>query len=202
VTKDFIYLASASARRQALLEQIGVPFRVRAADVDERALDGESPGAYVLRVAAAKATAVWRDLDGGSGQLVLAADTAVVLGGHLLGKPAHEEAAMAMLAALSGRTHRVLTGLAVRRGGTAETRLVESHVTLRATTVRERRAYCQTGEPFDKAGAYGIQGLGAVFVERIDGSYSAVVGLPLLETAVLLARFGLPRWLTVGEAAA
>jgi septum formation protein len=127
---------------------------------------------------------------------VLGADTAVVLGRELLGKPESAEEAVAMLERLSARAHRVLTAVAVRHSGGVETRLSTSEVRFRATTPAERLAYCATGEPFDKAGGYGIQGHAAVFVEELNGSYSGVAGLPLFETAALLARCGVSFWLT------
>ncbi len=132
---------------------------------------------------------------------MLAADTAVVLDGQVLGKPADAAEAEAMLAALSGRAHRVLTAIALKTSAGADTLLCESEVRFRATTLAERRAYCATGEPFDKAGGYGIQGHAAVFVEHLRGSYSSVVGLPLYETAVLLARHGIGFWLPAEAAA-
>jgi septum formation protein len=196
--KDFVYLASASPRRSELLRQLGVPFTVRAAAIDEALSAGEQPEAYVVRLAAAKAEAVWAAV--ADARPVLGADTAVVLDGEVLGKPATAAEAAAMLERLSGRTHRVLTGVALRHAGGLDTRLSESEVRFRATTAGERRAYCATGEPFDKAGGYGIQGHAAVFVESLRGSYSGVVGLPLYETAQLLARCGLPAWLTARAA--
>ncbi|HEU4617636.1 MAG TPA: Maf family protein [Gammaproteobacteria bacterium] len=200
--KDFVYLASASPRRRELLEQIGVPFEVRAAEIDEERLPGEAPGPYVLRVAAAKAHAVWARLEGAAAETpILAADTAVVLDGALLGKPSSEAEALEMLARLSGREHRVYTGVALRHGDAVETTLTTSDVRFRPTTEAERRAYCASGEPYDKAGGYGIQGKGAVFVDHLCGSYSAVMGLPLRETAALLGRVGLPAWLAAGPAA-
>ena len=131
---------------------------------------------------------------------VLAADTAVVLDGDLLGKPATEREAMAMLERLSGRSHRVLTAVALRYAAGLETRLSDSEVRFRTTTAEERLKYCRTGEPFDKAGGYGIQGHAAVFVEELKGSYTGVVGLPLFETATLLARCGVEFWLTARAA--
>jgi septum formation protein len=199
--KDFIYLASASPRRSELLRQIGVQFRVRPAAIDEDPQPGEDAAAYVRRVAAAKAHAVWASLEDDPDQApVLAADTAVILDDRVLGKPADAAAAEAMLGELSGRSHRVLTAVAIcdARGG--DTRLSSSEVRLRPTTPAERRAYCRTGEPLDKAGGYGIQGFAAVFVESLRGSYSGVMGLPLFETAGLLTTFGVPFWLA-GEAA-
>jgi septum formation protein len=195
---DFVYLASASPRRSELLRQIGVPFTARPAAIAEGEVPGEAPEAYVLRLAAAKAEAVWAAV--ADSRPVLGADTAVVLGSAILGKPKDAAEAAAMLERLSGRAHRVLTAVAVRHAGGLETRLSDSEVRFRATTADERLAYCETGEPFDKAGGYGIQGYAAVFVEELRGSYSGVVGLPLFETAALLARCGIPSWLTARAA--
>ena len=192
--KDFVYLASASPRRSELLRQIGVPFEVRPAEIVETQAAGEAPDAFVLRLAAEKADAVWRRVPAEERRPVLAADTAVVLDERVLGKPADEVEAEAMLAALSGRTHRVLTAVALRCGDAAESSLSSSEVRFRATTRDERAAYCRSGEPLDKAGGYGIQGRAAMFVEHLAGSYSGVVGLPLFETAALLARCGVVLW--------
>ena len=192
--KDFIYLASASPRRSDLLRQIGVPFEVRAAEIAEVQADGEPPDAYVRRLAAEKADAVWARVAPAERRPVLAADTAVVLGERVLGKPADPAEAEAMLAALSGRTHRVLTAVALRCGEQTETLLSASEVRFRSTTAEERGAYCRGGEPLDKAGGYAIQGRAAMFVEHLSGSYSGVVGLPLFETAALLARCGVALW--------
>ena len=198
--KDFLCLASASPRRSELLRQIGVPFEVRAADIKEEQLRGELPDAYVVRLAAAKAEAVWAAVPELDRRPVLAADTAVVLDGHVLGKPLDAAEAAAMLERLSGRSHRVLTAVALRVAAGVETRLSRSEVRFRATTAAERVQYCATGEPFDKAGGYGIQGRAAVFVEELRGSYSGVVGLPLFETAELLTRHGFGFWLTARAA--
>lgn len=192
--KDFVYLASASPRRSELLRQIGVEFVVRVADIDEREHPGESPEDYVLRLAAAKAGAVAAALRPNERAPVLAADTAVVLDGRVLGKPADAAAAATMLERLSGRTHTVLTAVALDVGAGVETLLSRSEVRFRPTTAEERAAYCRTGEPLDKAGAYGIQGYAAVFVEHLAGSYAGVMGLPLYETALLLGRYGIPIW--------
>lgn len=196
MSADFVYLASASPRRRELLEQIGVAYEVRPVEIDETRLPKEPATDYVRRVAIAKA----RECRSGSGRggddcPVLAADTAVVLGDEVFGKPGDRSRALAMLAALSGRRHTVATGVAVRCGGELETALSVSEVTFRATTAQERDAYLRTAEPLDKAGGYAIQGFGAVFIEDLRGSYSAVMGLPLHETALLLRRFGIPRWL-------
>jgi septum formation protein len=198
--KDFVYLASASPRRSELLRQIGVPFEVRAAAIPEDQAPGERPEAYVLRLAAAKASAVAAALAPPEVRPVLAADTAVVLDHEVLGKPADVAEAAAMLERLSGRTHRVLTAVTLRCGAEVQPLLSESEVRFRVTTAAERLAYCATGEPFDKAGGYGIQGHAAVFVEDLQGSYSGVVGLPLFETAELLTRAGVHCWLTARAA--
>jgi nucleoside triphosphate pyrophosphatase len=193
--KNFVYLASASPRRRDLLAQIGVAFEARPAAIDERRRPAETPRDYVMRVAAAKAEAAAARICAESGHPVLAADTAVVLDDEILGKPHDEAAALEMLEALSGREHVVLTAVSMRWRGEQETLLSTSKVRFRATTAAEREAYCRTREPLDKAGAYGIQGYAAVFVERLCGSYSAVVGLPLNETTLLLKRCGIPDWL-------
>ena len=191
-----MYLASASPRRRKLLEQIGVAFELRPVEIDERRRPAEPPADYVVRVAGTKAAECWTAVArGGAERPVLAADTTVVLGGEVFGKPGNRAAALDMLATLSGRTHTVITGVAVRFGEDLKTALSVSEVTFRATTAREREAYCATDEPLDKAGGYAIQGFGAVFVEYLGGSYSTVMGLPLLETSALLRRFGIPVWL-------
>ena len=200
--KDFIYLASASPRRSALLEQIGVAFRVTPASISESQRPGEPAEAYATRLAVEKADAVWVQAAADAPLAVLGADTTVVLDGRMLGKPTDADDAFTMLTALSGRAHRVVTAVALRHEGGMATAIGSAEVAFRDTTPAERHAYCATGEPFDKAGGYGIQGKGAVFVESIRGSYSAVVGLPLAETARLLASIGEPRWLRDIEDAA
>ena len=199
----FVYLASASPRRAELLRQLGVEFRVLPAEIDESAQAGESPEHYVARTAAAKAACVRRRLLGGTAPApVLGADTVVVCDARVLGKPADHAAAMEMLAVLSGRTHEVLSAVTVVDDTGTQTRVCSSKVRFRATTQAERAAYCATAEPYDKAGAYAIQGLAAAFVDHLDGSYSAVMGLPLCETAQLLARFAIPAWLHAPQNAA
>jgi len=193
--RDFIYLASASPRRRALLEQIGVAFKVRPAEVCETRRPRELPGAYVTRVARAKADRIWDEVAAGQARPVLAADTAVVIDRRVLGKPRDTGEALRMLADLSGRSHSVLTAVVVRYGRQVLSELSASEVQFRATTERERLAYCATGEPLDKAGSYAIQGMGAIFIEHISGSYSSVMGLPVAVTALLLAEFGCPVWL-------
>jgi len=182
-------LASASPRRRELLAQIRVPHEIEPADVDEQRLPGEPAREYVLRLAREKAVRVSARRP--SGQPVLAADTAVVLEETVFGKPRDQREASEMLAALGGRTHQVLTAVALASGGAVATALSVSTVRLRVLTAAEQTAYWLSGEPRDKAGAYAIQGLGAVFVEHLSGSYSGVVGLPLFETAQLLEAAGI-----------
>ncbi|WP_397451399.1 Maf family protein [Pseudomonas sp. NA-150] len=192
-----LFLASGSPRRRELLTQIGVPFTVVGADIDETPLFNETPTAYVERLARSKAEAGMASLLSSGGpakRCVLGADTAVVLEGRILGKPADKADALAMLNALSGREHEVLTGIALLDGQRCETRVVSSRVGFRPILVEVAEAYWASGEPRDKAGSYAIQGLAAIFVEGLQGSYSAVVGLPLCETAELLGRFGIPCW--------
>ncbi|SQF95586.1 Maf-like protein [Paucimonas lemoignei] len=188
-----LFLASGSPRRRELLTQIGVPFTVLGAEIDETPLAHESAAAYVERLARGKAAAGLATLTGEQG-CVLGADTAVVLEGKILGKPVDEADALAMLTALSGREHEVLTAVAVLGPQGCETRVVSSLVRFRQISPAEMRAYWASGEPRDKAGSYAVQGLAAIFVESLSGSYSAVVGLPLCETAELLGHFGIPCW--------
>ena len=197
---DFVYLASESPRRRELLQQIGVPFRVVGAAVDEAVWSGEVAAAYVARLAAAKAELGWeRNRDAIDGP-VLAADTSVVLDAKILGKPADREEAEAMLRQLSGRTHEVLTAVALRTVDGLRSRISRSEVTFRRIAAAEARAYWDTGEPCDKAGAYAIQGRAAVFIAELRGSYSGVMGLPLFETAELLSEAGLWSWQGRGPA--
>ncbi len=189
---DAIVLASASERRSRLLEQIGVRHRVVGADIDETPRPGEKPPDYVRRLAAAKAQAVVARVRGG--EPVLAADTTVVLGERLFGKPADEADCLEMLGALAGRTHAVLTAVALCHDGRLREALDTSRVSFRAISAHEVRRYWATGEPAGKAGGYAIQGLGAVFVARLEGSFSGVMGLPLFETAALLDAAGVRRW--------
>ena len=189
-----LYLASASPRRRVLLSQIGVVHRQFACDVDEQVLPGESAEAYVERVTLAKVAAGQQRVAAEAAAVVLAADTVVVLDGRVLGKPVDQQQATEVLRSLSGREHQVLTAVAVASGERCELLRVDTTVFFRSLSEAEIAAYWATGEPADKAGSYGIQGLAAVFVQRIEGSYSAVVGLPLLETAGLLADFGIASW--------
>ncbi len=185
-----IYLASASPRRSALLDQIGVAHRVQPVDVDETAQSGELPGEYVRRLAVLKAETLWQQLAAAQRQPVLGADTAVVLDDELLGKPRDEQDCVRMLGLLSGRTHRVFTAVALRASDGCQSRVNISEVTFRELADDEIRRYWRSGEPADKAGAYAVQGRAALFIERIAGSYSGIMGLPLFETGELLAAIG------------
>ncbi|HEY2782205.1 MAG TPA: Maf family protein [Steroidobacteraceae bacterium] len=191
---DFIYLASGSPRRRALLQQIGVSFRVIAIELDETALADEAPPAYVSRLAQAKAAAGWQRSRGLEAAPVLAADTAVVLDGKILGKPGDMKDAMSMLLELSSRTHEVLTAVALRTDAGTQLKVSRSQVAFRSIDADEARDYWATGEPRDKAGAYAIQGYAAVFIADLKGSYSGVMGLPLFETAQLIEAAGIGRW--------
>jgi septum formation protein len=184
-----LYLASRSPRRLELLGQLGLRPAVVAADVDETPAPGERPKDYVQRIALAKARAGAAALDEPSARPVLAADTAVVVDERILGKPAGADEALAMLGLLSGRGHEVLTAVAVI-GRREQVCLSISRVRFRDIPPAEAAAYWASGEPRDKAGAYAIQGRGALFVAELRGSYSGVVGLPLFETAELLAAEG------------
>jgi septum formation protein len=189
VSAPTLILASASPRRAELLRQIGLSFVTVDAAVDEARRPGEAPAAYVSRLAEAKARAGHR-----VGAVSLGADTVVVLGRRILGKPIDREDATGMLLALGGRRHRVLTAVAVCDGARVDSRTVATQVRFRAIDRPEADAYARTGEGADKAGGYGIQGIGGIFAEEICGSYSAVVGLPLAETEALLRIFGFDTW--------
>ena len=184
-----IVLASASPRRAEWLTRIGVSFHAAPVDIDESPRPGEDAAAYVLRLAREKAAAAIA-----TEKPVLAADTTVCLDGRILGKPEDEHHGVAMLLALSGRTHEVFTAVTVRSAGREACRLASATVTFRPIDPSEAASYWRTGEPADKAGGYGIQGMGGVFVSRIDGSPGAVVGLPLRETHDLLRSFDIPCW--------
>jgi septum formation protein len=199
-SKPLIWLASASPRRSALLKQIGIAHEVRPVDLDETANAGESPADYVMRLARAKAHALWSRLTGEQRLPVLGSDTTVALGNDVLGKPQDREDGLRMLRALSGRTHQVYTAVALQHERGCVARLSVSDVTVKTLSEAEIAAYWETGEPADKAGAYGIQGRAAVFIERIAGSYSGIVGLPLYETGELLRTIGITSERTVGTA--
>ena len=183
-----LLLASASPRRQELLDQIGVTYKILAVNIDETPLENELPEHYVRRVAAEKSAAAVAF--GEQGLPVLAADTTVVLQGAILGKPQDQQHALEMLTRLSGKTHQVYSAISLR-GRIHRQALSKTEVTFRQLTEREIINYWQTGEPADKAGAYAIQGLGGIFVKSIAGSFSGVVGLPLFETAEALTYEGI-----------
>jgi septum formation protein len=183
-----LILASSSPRRRELLDQIGVSYRVCPVDVDETPLDGEAPEDFAWRMALEKARAGWRAQ--GSGLPVLGADTVVTLDGAILGKPVDRDDALDMLGRLSGSRHCVFSAVALVHGEREAVRLSVTQVRFRTLAPREIGVYWDSGEPADKAGAYGIQGLGALFVEHLEGSYTGVVGLPLYETGQLLDAFG------------
>jgi len=197
-----IYLASKSPRRRELLRQIGVEFELlllrdqlpRGPEVNEDPLPGEKPEDYVVRVTREKAqySAKIMLLRRLPVRPVLAADTTVVIDGRILGKPAGADDALDMLRLLSGRTHQVLTSVALHQNENTTQVTQVSEVTLATLTDDMMRAYCATSEPYDKAGGYGIQGMAAVFIERIAGSYTGIMGLPLHETARLLTQGGIP----------
>src|SRR5262249_14934801 len=197
-----IYLASRSPRRRELLKQIGVSFESllvredmrRGADVDETPVPGESAGIYVLRIARDKAASALRQIAQRAlpQKPVLAADTTIVFDDRIIGKPEDDQDAMRLLRSLSGREHQVLTAVVLALRDQVETQISVSSVWFRELGDVEIRRYVASGEPLDKAGAYAIQGRGAAFVTRIEGSYSGIMGLPLAETADLLQRFNIP----------
>ncbi len=202
MTNPRIYLASRSPRRQELLRQIGVDFEIlklrsapgRHRDVVEETRDGEPPLHYVERVARTKASVGWHRMEerGLPPFPVLGADTEVVFEDMVFGKPADADAARRMLERLSGRRHDVISAVALRWQDDVEVALSVTHVTMRRLAAAEIAAYVASGEPFDKAGGYAIQGRAAAFITRIDGSYSGVMGLPLAETAAALTKIGRP----------
>jgi septum formation protein len=194
-SRPVLCLASVSPRRRELLAQIGVAHIVAGADIDEAVLPGEPPRAYVTRLAREKALAIRR---GGQQLPVLAADTTVVVDGKIFGKPRDQVHAVYMLGELAGRVHEVLTAVALANSRGVSERLSSSTVRFRTISPEECVAYWETGEPRDKAGGYAIQGLGAVFVESLSGSYSAVMGLPLFETGELLQAAGIGYWRGAG----
>jgi septum formation protein len=184
-----VYLASASPRRAQLLDQIGVGCDILPVDLDESRLPAEAPREYVQRLAVAKARTLWTRLKQDR-QPVLGADTTVVLADSIFGKPSDREEGIAMLRRLSGVTHDVFTAVALQSRQGCYARLSVSQVTFRTLSDEDCVAYWETGEPLGKAGGYAVQGLAAVFIKRIEGSYSGIMGLPLAETAELLSLAG------------
>jgi septum formation protein len=194
-----LILASQSHRRKTLLAQLGYQFSTLVADIDESVCDHESAKDYVLRLAQEKALAIFHTLalEQQKRSLVLGADTCVIIDGIILGKPANEAECIETLLRLANNQHQVLTAIAVvdykaENSTNVQSKIVETQVQFKALTLSEIKRYWQTGEPCDKAGSYAIQGIAGQFVTTISGSYSAVVGLPLYETAQLLAKSGLP----------
>lgn len=189
MTEPSLILASASPRRAQLLRQIGIEFEVRVADIDESVRPGELPEGYVQRMAQEKSAAIAIP-----GAVTLSADTVVVKSGRILGKPVDRDDAVKMLRLLADDWHEVMTCVAISDGHQFETVLVVTRVLFGSISEARAVDYWHTGEPADKAGGYGIQGIGSIFTNKIEGSYSAVVGLPLAETERLLERFGLDTW--------
>jgi septum formation protein len=202
MSAPLLYLASKSPRRQALLRQLGIEFETlllreaigRDRDVVEEARDAEPASHYVERIARTKAQVGWQRMQNRklAERPVLGADTEVLLDGEVFGKPRDADDAIRMMKRLSGRTHQVLTAVAIRFRDVTEVDLSVSKVTLRRLAAAEIERYVATGEPLDKAGGYAVQGRAAGFIARIEGSYTGIVGLPLCETATLLARIGCP----------
>ena len=197
-----LYLASKSSRRQALLRQLGIEFDTlllreaagRERDVVEETRDAEPAAHYVERMARTKAQVGWQRMQNRklAERAVLGADTEVVLDGEVFGKPRNADDATRMMRRLAGRTHQVLTAVALRHHDATDVEVSVSRVTLRRLGAAELERYVASGEPFDKAGGYAVQGLAAAFISRLEGSYSGVVGLPLYETSSLLVRAGMP----------
>lgn len=186
-----VLLASSSPRRASLLQQVGLMFETMSPDVDESLAAGEMPVNYVERLSKSKAAA---GLIHRPTYVVIAADTVVALGDEVIGKPRDRADGIEMLMRLSGTTHRVLTGVTVASAAESRTKVVASDVSFRAVSDDEAHAYWRTKEPADKAGGYGLQGIGSIFVEKIHGSPSAVIGLPMLETELMLKHFGIDTW--------
>lgn len=183
-----VVLASASPRRRDLLRLIGIPHEIRPADIDETYISGEQPRQHAERLARAKADKVAATE---SDALVIGADTIVVVDGNVLGKPVNEADAMRMLSMLSGRSHVVITAVATAYNGRVESGVEEVVVAFRDLSREEIESYIATGEPMDKAGAYGIQGFGATIVRRVEGDYFAVMGLPLVRLTALMSDVGI-----------
>ena len=184
-----IHLASSSPRRHEILTAMGLRFTAAGVDIDETRYEGEPVADMVVRLAIAKAAAARENLD--QSLPIIGADTAVVIGDQVLGKPGPQDEAVQMLASLSGRSHTVLTGVALDYAGVVRTATSLTEVRFREISPDEAQSYWQSGEPLDKAGAYAVQGIAGIFVEELSGSYSGVVGLPVFETAALLADAGL-----------
>ncbi len=190
-----LLLASASPRRAELLDQIGLPYICQPADIDETPRSGEHPTDYVQRMAREKASRVQSGLDAQRpAPVIIGADTTVVVDDAMLAKPENAADGQQMLLTLSGRSHLVLTGLCVMRGSDSRVQAVQSQVWFRQLSAAEAQAYWATGEPADKAGGYGIQGIGGIFISKIVGSYSNIVGLPVQEVEAALVALGVNTW--------
>jgi septum formation protein len=198
MTGSSLILASASTRRHQLLQQLGVAFTVSVQDIDERKNDEESPEEFVARMADEKASAALLSRTENN-VIILASDTVVVCEDLVLGKPKDKSDGLKMLRRLSNNTHRVLSAVTIATAIKRESILSETTVQFREISELEAEQYWETGEPADKAGAYGIQGYAAVFVKSISGSYSGVMGLPLYETAELLSDYGIAVWQPLQE---
>lgn len=188
-----IYLASRSPRRGEILSQLGISYEIMPSDIDEAVLLDEEPDAYVMRLAKEKAAVCLKTIKKKKLPAipVLAADTTVAMDGDILGKPENDEDAARMLRHMSGRSHWVYTAVAVGLGSQLEVTLSATMVCMAELSREQIAAYVASGEPRDKAGAYGIQGMASTFIKRIDGSYSGVMGLPIFETSELLKKFGI-----------
>ena len=186
-----IILASSSPRRESILRDIGIRFIKCPADIDESVLPGEKPDKYVRRMAEAKAKKIAKQE---KHKPVLGADTIVLIDGRILGKPKNREQALRYITLLSNRTHSVLTSVALVRRDRCKSILARAEVTFRKISKREAILYWETGEPKDKAGGYGIQGVGGIFIDRIEGGHGTVIGLPVLETEKLLRLFNVETW--------
>jgi len=189
-SKPQLFLASKSPRRKELLAQLGYQFTCLSADIDESVIFNEPAEQYVVRLAIEKATFIAKSQP--ETTLILGSDTSVVLDNHILGKPTDLNDCLRQLSLLSNRQHQVITAIAVAQGQHVKSVAVTTQVTFKEISEEAITRYWHTGEPQDKAGSYGIQGIGGQFVKQISGSYSAVVGLPLYETSQLLADFGMP----------
>lgn len=188
-----LYLASSSPRRQAILKQVGIPFSTIIADIDENPLSNELPTDYVLRLAVAKAKTGFAKLmpNQQTNACVLGADTTVSINNSILGKPHTQQQAITMLSQLSGKKHQVYTAIALYYNNKILTHITTSHVKMRMITEQEMITYWQTNEPKDKAGGYAIQGIGAIFIDHLEGDYYGVVGLPIVPTLQLLQNAGI-----------
>lgn len=184
-----IYLASKSPRRQSLLQQIGVDFSCIKSEIDESVLNNELALSYVKRMSIEKAVAGWKAAERLLNIPLLAADTSVILGNNILGKPKDSDDASNMLRKLSGKTHQVMTSVTIMTEAMQKTIISQTDVTFSVLSESEIKEYIETGDCLDKAGSYGIQGVAAKFISSISGSYSGVVGLPLFETSQLLEQF-------------